>query len=295
MSGSGSSQRSAHPRRSLKAIAAEIDRQRKAGVALRDQLQWRVEALIAGGHDPNPGLAQNGDAFAEVWDAFTIPGTAIVKLEKTCEASVNPGLSLRIAGLLVAGQNVIGFLQRRFVFDRDLVIHEMLVIYELFRGRGINLAILTQSFDLYDELGLQEVYLQAGLATGRWHWARVGFEFARPADLKAVRDWATQVTAKTGVKGLRVDRYSTAAQFARMGGRRKLSLETIAQAFPKRRKRIEEAANGNGLQMADRIPLGRAVMITGPEWIGRLDLNGPGRTVFRVHAAAKANQLGAGP
>jgi hypothetical protein len=152
-------------------------------------------------------------------------------------------------------------------------------------------ALLLASFALYDKLGFREVQLQAAMETGRWYWARVGFEFIRDEDARLVREWAAKVVEATGIRGLRIDRYTAAAQFARMGGRRKLSLARIADAMPSRAGAIRKIAAANDLPMDRGIELGRAVMITGPAWFGRLDLDGPERAAFNAFAAAKMARI----
>jgi len=270
------------------AINAEIEVQRRRGEPLREQLLWRIDVL---GGDVDVGDPVNQDAFREVWDAFTLPGTTLDPAAGECRASTDDGGTILVKALIYHGSDVLGFVQRRLLLDRTIAIHETLVIQPPFRGRGLNLALLAKSFDLYDELGIREVWLQAGLATGRWHWARVGFEFARADDLRAVKDWAEKVLQAAGIQGLRVDRYTSALQFARMGGNRQIALESIAAALPQSRQRVEGAARGNGLAMDEPIALARAVMITGPSWYGRLDLQGPGRAVFRAHLRAKVARL----
>ena len=50
-------------------------------------------------------------------------------------------------------------------------------------------------------------------------------------------------------------------------------------------------AAANDLPLERRIELGRAVMITGPAWFGRLDLRGPERAAFNAYAAAKIARI----
>ncbi len=270
------------------AIDAEIQAQRARGEPLGEQLLWRIKAL---GADVDIGDPANQDAFREVWSAFNLPGTTLDAAAGECRATLDDGGTILVKAFIYHGGNVLGFVQRRLLLGRAIVIHEGLVIEPPYRGRGLNLALLNQSFDFYDEVGIREVWLEAGLATGRWHWARVGFEFAQPKDLQAVKDWVEKVLKAVGIRGLRVDRYTSALQFARMGGNRQIALETIAAAIPASRERIEAAAAGNDLEMDQPIALARAVMITGPTWLGRLDLQGPGRAVFRAHLQEKAARI----
>jgi hypothetical protein len=272
------------------AIDDEVESQRAADKALLEQMRWRIKAL---GGKVDLSAPENRATFAEVWEAFTIPTTNLDPLPGECWADEEDGGSILVKAFIYFRGQPLGFVQRRLLFARRMAIHEMLIINSVFRGRGLNLALLLKSFAFYDRLGLEQVYLEAGLATGRWHWARVGFDFARDVDRQAVRDWAHEVLHSTGIRGLRADRYTSASRFARMGGNRKISLQRIADALPAHRSRIEEAAAGNDLAMSERVPLGRAVMITGPSWYGRLELSGPGRAQFEAYAAAKVKRMGA--
>ena len=269
-------------------VDKEIAAQRRRGDPLRDQLLWRISRL---GGDVDLTTPENFAAFQEVWDGFTVPGLVLRPPPGKSRASAADGGTILIQALLVARGTVFGLIQRRLLLGPRLANHQVLYIHPAFRGHGINLALLERSFDFYDELELDAVYLQAAMATGRWHWARVGFDFVRAEDRNAVRDWALEVVRATGVRGLRVDRYTSANQFAFMGGNRKLSLGAIAQAMPSHATRINEVAQGNGLTMDERIALGRAVMLTGPTWFGSLELRGPGRAVFRAYAAGKVARM----
>ena len=166
-------------------------------------------------------------------------------------------------------------------------IHEVLILEEEVRGRGVSAVVLKRSFELYDQLGFQIVILEADM-TGKWHWARLGFDFVLDSDLANVRNWTERALAALRITGLRVEGYTSAAQFARMGGARKVSIGSLASALPAaERPRIERTAAENGLALDEEIALARALMICGPKWFGRLELNGPGRVAFEAYARAR--------
>jgi GNAT superfamily N-acetyltransferase len=269
-------------------LDAALKRQRASKRPLREQLLERIR-LIGGEID----LASDGNrkAFAEVWDGLSIPRIDLAPVQGECWASLEEGGTIVVKALIYFEGEPIGMIQRRLAFGRRLAVHELLFLGPSVRGRGLSVALLLASFDLYDRLEFREVQLEAAMETGRWFWARVGFEFIRDEDARLVREWAIAVIKATEVRGLRVDCYTAAGQFARMGGRRKLSLGRIAEAMPLKAAEIEQIAAANGLRLTQRIELGRAVMITGPAWFGRLDLKGPERAAFNAYAAAKITRI----
>ena len=268
-------------------VYEQIRNKRRTKTPLREQLLWRISQL--GGNvdlcDP-----KNAAAFREVFAAFEPPGFTFEPLQGRCKAVKAGGGSILIGGILRMGDSGVAFVQRRFLLQSRAVIHEYLYVHPEARGKGINVVLLTSLFQLYDEMDMREVLLQAGLASGRWHWARVGFDFLGDADLEKVRNWFVETLDKLGID-LRADRYTSAAQFARMGGNRTLSLQQILDVYPERKTHILEIADGNGLRLDERIPLARALLLCGPEWFGRMDLQGPGRIVFDQYAQRKIARL----
>lgn len=233
----------------------------------------------------------NREAFREVWDGLSIPRVDLASIDEECWAGPQDGGTIVIKAVIRLDGQPVGIIQRRLMLERRIALHELLFLGPLVRGQGLSVALLMASFALYDKLEFREVQLQAAMETGRWYWARVGFEFIRDEDARVVRDWAETVIEAAGIRGLRPDRYKAAGQFARMGGRRRLSLGRIAAAMPERAERIEKIAAANDLPLDRRIELGRAVMITGPAWFGRLDLRGPERAAFNAYAAGKIARI----
>jgi GNAT superfamily N-acetyltransferase len=265
-------------------------------VSLREQILWRTGELTSG---QSIDLGEKIEHFPEVKEAFSIDGFKTKLLPKSAEdpgskASLEDGGSLLLTGLIHTpppGPRMVAIFKRRLQLDLGWAIHEYLEVKPEFRGQGINLQLLRRSFDFYDALGLESVHLKASLATGRWHWARVGFEFHREHDRDAVRDWAVSVCEALKITGLSVENYSSAAQLVRMGGNRTASLEEIADAMPAERSRLEELAAANELAFNARLDLGRAVMLSGPDWMGRLELGGPSRVAFGIYADGKEERL----
>jgi hypothetical protein len=257
-----------------------------------EELVERIETLTAG---PTLDLAQHIDQFPEVKRAFTIPNTHLWLAENgRCSASVDDGGSIELIGSLYvkeAGKPK-GVLQfhREVRLGPNYAEHKWLKVEPWCRGVGLSSAFLLRSFDLYRDLGISRVELEAQMETGKWHWARVGFEFQAPDDLERVRDWALEVTEALDLDAPPIETFTSATQFARMAARRDLTLEELAKAVPGKREQAEAAARTNCVEMNAPMPLGRAVMLTGPSWNGYLDLEGPEYAQFKAYADSKAEQ-----
>jgi GNAT superfamily N-acetyltransferase len=237
--------------------------------------------------------------FPEIQAGFEVEGfrTRLIPrgpMDPGSKLTLGGGGSLLVTGLLhtpLPDSELVAIFKRRLQFEDRWAIHEYLEVKPPFRGRGINLRLLQSSFALYEALGLDSVHLKASLATGRWHWARVGFEFHRAADLAAVRDWAVRVCDALELKEPDLPGFSSAAQIVRMGGDCTTSFAQMSAAMPGEEKRLRSLASENGLDPGTSIPLGRAVMLSGPDWMGRLELNGPSRVAFDIYASTKGERL----
>jgi GNAT superfamily N-acetyltransferase len=261
------------------------------GASLRDSILWRIERLTNG---QAIDLADHIDQFPEVKAAFSIPNATLELIPGRCEASLEDGGTLELVGYLHSsngvGDHLVAQFQREIHLDQECAEHKWLKVEPAFRGYGISSALLLRSFGFYKALGLSGVELDAGMETGRWHWARVGFEFIWPKDRERVRSWALEVAERLNVHRPGMETFESATQFARMEGNRKVSLAELAESIPAMRSRIEAVAAQNYLGMETRIQLGRAVMLTGPGWEGRLDLHGPSYVQFKSYADAKAEE-----
>lgn len=276
----------------LRAFEKEVARQQAEGVPLRDQILWRLGELT---NAQEVDLVEHASHFPELYTGFSAGGlqTGFVGGEEGSIGSLEDGGSLVLTGFLhdPGSRTLVAKFKRRLLLEQELALHELLEVEPELRGRGISLRFLRRSFGLYDELGLQEVHLQAGMGTGRWLWARVGFEFTLPVDCERVRGWATKVCGALGIDELNVGSYASAAQFARMGGNRMVSMAQLAEVMPAEAERFRLRAEANELGMDERIELGRAVMLSGPDWNGRLALAGPSRLAFEIYTDAKEERL----
>jgi hypothetical protein len=278
-------------------FAEEVARQRQAGTPLRDQLLWRMEQLTSG---QSFALHDQIEHFPELLNGFTLPGFEIQLLpvdhegKLACKANLEDGGSLLLTGFLHTPRPEfakVATFRRELRLESGLAFHRVLEVEPPFRGQGLSLKFLGRSFELYDELEFEEVLQQASLATGRWHWARVGFEFFPASECEEMRKWAARVCEALEIKGLNLDHYSSAAQFARMGGNRRISLGELAEAVPDCERDLAELAEKNCLALDEKIELGRAVMLSGPDWKSRLVLNGPSRVAFEIYKQEKEERV----
>lgn len=264
-------------------FAEDTRQQIEDGWSLRDRLMWRVGELTS---SQNIDLAEHSGHFPEILDAYTLKHITPVLVardkqgELISKASLEEGGSIRLTGFLLDDGEFVGEFMRRLQLDRGLAIHEHLVIDPRFRGQGIGARFVHRSLDLYDALGLEQVGLKASLATGRWYWAQMGFDFVVASEVEAIRSWAEKVCAATGIEAEGLDGLTGAPQFARLEGTRDVSLVEMATALPDHAGRLVDIAVQNGFAADDRMALGKAIMLSGPEWSGILHLDGSQRRSF---------------
>jgi len=260
---------------------------------LAARLLERIESLTSA---QDVDLCTHLDDFPEIREAFTIPHATLGLVPGHCVASLEDGGSFELIGFLktpLDDGNEPGLrFKRHLKLGERCADHQWLKVAPALRGIGLSSALLLRSFEVYKALGICSVELDAAMETGKWHWARVGFEFMWPDQAANVKRWVLEVADELGIDGVNVEALSTATQFARMEGRRGISLEELAQAFPQRAVQLDfgRIAASNGLTMQEQIAFGRAVMLTGPRWEGRLDLSAPSYQTFKSYAEAKAEE-----
>jgi GNAT superfamily N-acetyltransferase len=277
-------------------FAAEVAAQRAAGWPLRKQLLWRARKLDRGGE---VDLAKHIEHFPELVDGLSVEAINPVlrargpKDELVSMVSLEGGGAVRLTGMLRHGRDYVAFFMRRLALREGWAIHQRLVVDPAFRGRAIGARFVQRSLALYDELGLQEIRIRAGLKTGRWLWAQMGFEFALPAEAEQACEWAEEACGALGVEVDGLDGLEEAAQLARLECEQDVSFEALAEALPERRGELEGVAAHNAVAMEEPIQLGKLVMLSGEEWHGYLRLKGAQRLAFDA-AVAERVALAAG-
>lgn len=75
-------------------------------------------------------------------------------------------------------QRVGGFIRTFFKEgDKAVVNHEVFSLTEDHQGAGIARTLTTESYNLYQQLGMDEVHMEANLDVGGYAWAREGYDF----------------------------------------------------------------------------------------------------------------------
>jgi GNAT superfamily N-acetyltransferase len=293
-----------------KALAA-IAARRQRGVPFDGhELARRIDDL----GDLNLSKGARHEAFAELYAAFTPASFRLVPFpdDSAIEAADH---RVRVRAVIVddAHDQVVGEIERDLVLDQGFVRHDLLRIQDAYRGGGLSLVLLNQALPLYRELGLRAVLVHAALQTGRWQWARLGFDFLSDAERGLVMGWATMALVGMGRSPIAID--SPARRLAQLGTGsppEEASLEDVLagtqaelavwQRDPVRKptadalltewdqralaesqgqlrmldsQRIQIIAAGNGVAATDPIPVGKAIMLAGPDWLGFFDLADP--------------------
>lgn len=271
-------------------FAKEVAAQKAAGWSLERQLLWRIGELTQA---TEVDLAANIEHFPELkaaitpsgYESFLVPGPVGAK------ATLEDGGALElVGGLHIGGAPApIATFKRTLNFEGKWAYHDHFEVMPEHRGRGISLQFLQGCFGLYDELDLAEARVQAS-ATGRWHWARIGFQFSPPSAGIKVREWAAELCAAFGVRAS-VEESASTTQLVGLGGNRKVSMAEIAAAVPRKAEEATKAAEHNGLAFEERIEFGRAMLLTGPEWDGRLGLAEADRVLFEIALEDKEERL----
>ena len=231
--------------------------------------------------------------FGDVLRTF-VPSRHSLRLlpqEFACDASLYGMLTFRFGGAIVdANRAPIGFVQRRLVLAQGVALHELLVLLPTHRGNRLGLQVIRDSLRLYDTLGITRIDLLASLETGRWYWAHLGWDFVDPAERREVLRWAAEVAAALGQPGATAG-ISTAFELAHLDTGTPASFEQLIAAFPARTAEIAIVAAKNGKALDAPLPLGKLIMLTGRDWLGRLDLRSPQRAILEAELLARLGAL----
>jgi GNAT superfamily N-acetyltransferase len=256
---------------------------------LRHALQYLRRRRIARNIDRLGGDVDLNDPramgqFAALFDGYVPENCSITLIpapmsQWPCRARNIFGGFIEFGALIYDAQGPVAVIRRQIFLGLRAVNHSYLVVDSRRRGQGHGLRCLRKSIGLYDRLGIRYVAISAALDTGRWFWAECGFQFTNDQDRIAVRAWFDQVIAALGRQ------YQTAhlrdpEQFARLGDPDTVSFAEIAAALPQHRQEIERRAAANNFAMNQQLEFGKAVLLTGPEWDGFLDLEGPRRRLL---------------
>jgi hypothetical protein len=276
--------------------------------------------------------AARRDAFAEVIAAHDVTPYVLL-LDPNESSVDPVGSLLHLKGALVeprAAQRpvVVAIVERLLDLEGGIADHMYLAVESGFRNGGVAPRLMLQAFELYDRLGIRHVRVHAGLQSGRYYWAaRVGYEFADETQRRHVERWAAFVLGAVGAEhdlGGVEDPQQWALLGTEVEPELTISLDDLAEALPNTLPEVlldpngtgvvgfvDAAAvaagggmvdatahlanvrDGNGLTGESGIPLGKAIMLTGPDWYGVFDLSDPVRRGEFEHEA-RARLLRAG-
>jgi GNAT superfamily N-acetyltransferase len=310
------------PADGLDEIIHEIDRRREAGIAdPAVELRRRVDELGDRPLDTRPLQ----DTMLEVFEAFTPAGFALYPIPDECRVLVTGGQQIMVAGTVVDAtlRQTVGTIARHLDLDAGTVDHQFLRVQKPYRGGGLALLLLDRSFRFYERVGLQRVTVHAALETGRWYWARLGFEFEHPLERVLIASWGVTCLRALGEPLIAPD--APARRWAQLGSGdppREVTLEQLHDAVstfvahvadPAHEDtyqqlgavlsarlgadwldmaRFELLAAANGIEIDEPIALGRAIMLTGIDWHGVFDLaHKPAREAFNEELQSRLRKL----
>lgn len=262
------------------------------GMSLTD----RIAVLAAPGEHFPLDTRLRRHQFADVYAAFTPRGYRMSPHRSGNVVAIHPnfGPGILIVGDLYEGNIQACLIARTLYPARQLAEHTLMRMLPSHRGTGLAVFLLMKGFDYFDRIGIRWVVAHAALESGRWYWARCGFGFFDPTQHQRVDGWASAVLGALGLP------YTTAAftrpgEYASLGSVQQatVSLRMVENALPHNPSGLSylDIATGNGLTMDEQVELGRAIMITGPDWWGRLDLQGPDRSVFNAWVYSRFSKL----
>ena len=271
-------------------FAEETAKQQAEGWSLAKMLEYRIEKLTqATEADLGKHIAQ----FPEIRAAITPPGyeSFLLDGEAGSKALVSDTISLELVGALGRpdDETQVASFKRTLHLGEGWAYHDACEVKPEYRGQGISLKMLNGCLGLYEELGISEARVQAS-ETGRWHWARVGFQFSPVSAGQKVREWAAELCETFEVRAS-IDQETSTTQLVGLGGNRKVSMAEIAAAIPRKTEEAEKAAECNDLGFEERIEFGRAMLLTGPEWDGRLGIKEAERVLFDIALEDKEERI----
>lgn len=266
-------------------------RHRTMSPDLRADLLWRIQRLapnVSVELDSKPRLR----AFADVFKVFSWQKFRL-RIQRAKVESDQGGV-VGFWGVLRFRRRKAATIARTMYVGARVVKHDYFAIEPQFRNRALAPLILKSSFDYYVSIGIEFVGVHAALETGRYYWARCGFDFI-PGERAKVDAWFQEVLQGLGI-AFDTSIFSHANDYTTLSGLvspSEVSLEQIAACTTKSRDEVVEAAKKNGLKMDQEIDLARAIMLTGPDWLGVmwLDPAGHDRRVFENYFQLRVQSL----
>lgn len=289
-------------------LIKDVRARRAAGLPdLGDEIRRRVREFGAIRIDSD----LRREAFSELTAPFEVePYRLLVRPESHVDPT-STTVDLRMVLVHIDGTNAtaVATIERVFVLDEALVHHARLAVHGSYRGKAIAPRLMLSSFARYDQLGIHSITVHAGLGTGRFYWSgKVGFDFLREADQRHVERWATFVLGALN-QPIDLDGISRPQQWALLGttadppptarfSQLAASAPTVSMALLDPNAtgvvgsviaadveselgmvdlaaHLRSVTTDNEIDWDADVPLGKLIMLSGPDWHGQFDLTDP--------------------
>jgi hypothetical protein len=263
-------------------IYRQIAQERERGERpLAFQLRRRIMLL---GGDADLTVPANQEAFAEVLDAYVPEGYELrLNSNRPCRAADQCGGMIEFSGRLLWNGEAVARLERAIYLARQYAEHRLFERTRSHRGHQLSLRSLLSSVALYDEIEIRQIRLRATLSTGKWYWATLGFDFWDEESRADVQQW-TQRVLDALEQPIRASELKHPLTIALLGDDERITFAALTEALPEFERGFETAAEANGLSMNDPLPVGKAILLSGPAWEAVLRLDGDDRLQFEERA-----------
>lgn len=228
------------------------------------------------------------ECFRDVFNLTCQPGATVFRpVRDGCSLDTNLKRITIVGEILTQTGEVVASLRRTLDFRNSIAHHALLIVRPQFRGSGLGALIVAHSMEFYLTTGIRHIVLTAGLTTGAYYWAKLGFQFQDEKEANKVHSWALRLSAKLGL-GLELASRRSPREWASLGIDENclVTLESIAVAFAARRDLIESRAKDMEIAMDLPIHFGKAMLLSSEQWGGVLPVRDGTLALFRNYLLA---------
>ena len=254
-----------------------------------EEMQRRFDELKGGRFDDADLLG----AFSDVFDAVCAPpNVRFAPDAPKCSLDCERRTVLVEGDLISAAGDKLARIVRELDFANGVAHHGQLIVAKDFRGVGLAAVLLDHALGFYQRVAITEIVLTAALTMGPYYWAKLGFDFEDARDSRQMQHWFARVNAQLDL-GLDCIAERKPRAWSQLGIDEGVdcSLGEISERFPEARDRIATRAADIGLDLDERIHAGKAVLLSGPNWNGRLAVSSRARSLVQTYIAAKGTKL----
>ncbi len=181
---------------------------------------------------------------------------------------------------------IVGYMLRRVFFDQHIAVHVSHEIDPAHRDDRHGTELLDSAVRAYDAWQIMRIELRAGFDLGRWHWARVGFDFARVEEQDAAIKHTRHVISALGTD-VAVDDDASAQDLEALASPIPASLREVAAVSERFDHKPVLLAARNGINIDAPMRLGKAILLCGPTWAAACRLNGTQRARLDAYIARR--------